>query len=92
METDHFEWNDVKEADVFRRQGFDFWLAARVFDDPNHVDRADRDRPEERTETIGLVDGRLLTVISADGHEGRIRISTAWASDREETDAYFAGE
>jgi uncharacterized DUF497 family protein len=33
METDHFEWDDEKAADVLRRQGVSFSNASRVFDD-----------------------------------------------------------
>ncbi len=90
METDHFEWDDDKAARVLAARAISFWDAARVFEDRRCLHLADRDRPEERTKSIGLVDGRLLTVISADGFERRIAIITVWPSEKGETDAYYA--
>jgi uncharacterized protein len=90
METDHFEWDDEKAADVLRRQGVSFSNASRVFDDGRCLHLADRDRPQERTKSVGSVDGRLLTVISMDGRDGRIRIITVWPSTTGETDDYYS--
>jgi uncharacterized DUF497 family protein len=86
METDDFEWDDDKAADVARRQGVNFWSAVQVFEDPNVMHFQDRDHPETRTKSV--VDDRLITVIWADGGQGRIRIITAWPSTQREMNDY----
>ena len=90
METNDFEWDDDKAAKVLAARGVSFWDASRIFDDPLYIQIPDRDDPEARTNAVGRVDDRLLTMIFTDGLEGRIRIITAWPSTTEETDDFNA--
>jgi uncharacterized DUF497 family protein len=60
-----WDWDDAKNEQNLEKHGFDFWHAARVFDDPNHLiskDRIDPDTGEQRWHAIGRVNGLVITV------------------------------
>jgi len=62
-----FEWDDVKAASNLAKHGVPFAFAARVFLDLGLVD-FDASRPldrEARRKAVGLVDGRVYTVVYA---------------------------
>jgi uncharacterized DUF497 family protein len=81
--------DDDKADLVLKKHGIDFWLAARVFDDAFHVIVLDPSRFEYRWKAIGVVEGRMLTVVHADGGEGRTRLITVWPSTQGEIDDYY---
>jgi uncharacterized protein len=60
-----FEWDDAKALSNFVKHRVEFSYAAAVFLDPRRVD-LDVSRPEDgemRRKTVGIIDGRLLTVV-----------------------------
>ena len=60
-----FEWDDVQEAINRQKRGITFIDAASVFGDPLHLEEGST-RPEygeERRKAIGMVQGRIVTVI-----------------------------
>ena len=58
-----FEWDDDKAEANWRKHRVSFDEAARVFDDPMVFERDDPERNEQRSNAIGLVEGRLLFVV-----------------------------
>ena len=88
MEIDGFEWDDNKAAEVLAARGIAFSVACRVYDDADHLDLPDGTRHEYRWKVVGRVDSQLLTVVFAEGGDGRDRIVTAWYANTVETNAY----
>ena len=92
-----FEWDPEKAASNLRKHGVSFALALRAFADP--LARSEQDRVEdgeERWQTLGMVEGRLLLLIAhtvSEGH-GRgstmevVRIISARQADRRERQRY----
>ena len=78
-----FEWDDKKAKSNFNKHGIRFEEAALVFDDPFAVSEQDRiEHGEQRWQTIGTADGRLLllvahTVSIEDGDTEVVRIISA---------------
>ena len=60
-----FEWDDRKAEANLEKYGIDFVDAARVFLDRFRIERLDerRDYGEDRYQTIGAVEGRVLFVV-----------------------------
>lgn len=89
-----FEWDEVKAASNFKKHGISFDIALRAFADPFALFEQDRiEGGEERWQTIGQVDGRLLLLvahtISDDSGDGGpptevIGIISARKADRKE--------
>lgn len=72
-----FEWDDIKEAINQQKHGLTFNDAALVFRDPRRLEE-DSTRPEygeERRKAIGMVHGRVTTVIFTIRQERRRIIS-----------------
>jgi uncharacterized DUF497 family protein len=68
-----FDWDPAKEAANIGKHGITFNDAATVFDDPLHLTE-DSSRPEhgeERRLAIGVVAGRLITVVYNDRDDRR---------------------
>ena len=60
-----FDWHDAKAAKTETERGITFGFASRVFLDPARID-FDVSRPEEgeeRRKAVGVIDGRLYTVV-----------------------------
>lgn len=73
----HFEWDPDKDEANLAKHGISFVAAARVFDDPSHVE-LDSSKPEHgelRNKAIGVVGSKLFTVIYTDRGEVRRIIS-----------------
>jgi uncharacterized protein len=88
-----FEWDPEKATSNRRKHGVSFDTAVRVFADPFHVSRQDRiEDNEERWQTLGAVEGRVLLVAHTTGNEGEydeiIRIISARAANRRERRQY----
>ena len=80
-----FEWDATKDAENQEKHGISFTAATSVFDDPHHLEE-DSTKPEygeERKRAIGMVQGRLVTVIDTDRPTGRRSISARRARDNE---------
>lgn len=58
-----FKWDKAKAAANLRKHGVSFETAVRVFADPLHLTAPDRvEDYEQRWQTLGMVEGRLLLV------------------------------
>jgi len=78
MNDNGFEWDDAKDAQNYADHGVTFDTARRVFADPFATERLDdrEDYGEDRYVIIGMVDGRLLSVVYT-LRNGSIRIISA---------------
>jgi uncharacterized protein len=86
-----YEWNSGKAAQNERKHGVSFEEAITVFLDPLAVtfDDPDHSMGERRFITIGTsTNQRLLFVAHADIDEDRVRMISARATTRRETNAY----
>ncbi|MDR2945401.1 MAG: BrnT family toxin [Candidatus Adiutrix sp.] len=64
MET-IFEWDTIKAKSNFKKHRVSFETAVRAFADPWALIELDRvEDGEERWQTLGLVDGRLLLLVA----------------------------
>ena len=84
-----FEWDDRKAEANLEKHGIDFVDAARVFLDRFRIERLDerRDYGEDRYQTIGAVEGRVLFVVYADRGDA-YRLISARSATRRERRAY----
>lgn len=60
-----FEWDDLKAESNLAKHGVPFAYAVRVFLDPDLTD-FDASKPEDgevRRKAVGVIDGRLFTVV-----------------------------
>lgn len=73
-----FEWSDAKDAANKVKHGIGFARASNVFNDVFAIERIDdrQDYGEERYIVIGMVEGRLLSVVYTTRGEA-IRIISA---------------
>ena len=86
-----YEWDSVKAAQNERKHGVSFEEAITVFLDPlaTTFDDPDHSTGERRFVTIGTsTNQRLLFVAHADIGEDRVRMISARATTRQETNAY----
>lgn len=90
-----FEWDPSKAERNARKHGISFDLALRVFADPLAWSEQDRiEGGEQRWQTIGMVEGRLLLLVAhtwIDDDEGSIeviRIISAREATRRERRRY----
>jgi uncharacterized DUF497 family protein len=86
-----FEWDDAKAESNEAKHGVPFNFALRVFFDPQHVDfdvsrEADG---EARRKVVGMIHGRLYTVVFTQ-RSMRVRIISARRSNRSEEVRYGA--
>lgn len=56
-------WSEEKNAVNRRKHGLDFETAMLVFDDPLAASRRDYYPYEERWQTIGIIDDKLIVVV-----------------------------
>jgi uncharacterized DUF497 family protein len=90
METDRFEWDDLKAAENLAKHAVSFDYAATVFDDraARQVPDRRRDYGEDRLKLIGRAwNGRLLTVIFTERGD-RIRLISARLASQKERNFY----
>jgi uncharacterized DUF497 family protein len=60
-----FEWDPTKAANNLRKHGVSFPTATRVFTDPYALVELDRiENGEQRWQTIGVVEGVLMLMVS----------------------------
>ena len=80
-----FEWDDAKASANEAKHGVSFRYAASIFLDPDRVD-LDTSRPEDREDrrkVIGVIDGRLFTVVYTLRGRAMRLISARRANDQE---------
>ena len=78
-----FEWTETKRRSNIEKHGIDFVDAIRLFDGQYSVFRSDREG-EKRFGAVGLVHGRVVTVIYHDREDVRRIISARRARTDEE--------
>jgi uncharacterized protein len=84
-----FGWDKANADGNFRRHNVTFEAATRVFEDPFYVDEIDdrEDYGEERSNIIGMADGRLL-VVTYTLRSGVTRIISARLAEPRESRRY----
>jgi hypothetical protein len=89
MQSDEFEWDDVKAEANLRKHKISFREARRVFDDPFAVidQEVSEDYGEDRFLATGLVEGLLVSVAYTERGD-RIRIISARKANNNEQRAY----
>ena len=87
-----FEWDSDKAALNWRKHTVDFEDAAKVFDDPNRIERFDDEHShdEDRWITIGKVKDILFVVYTE--RIDAIRLISARRATAQERSDYYAGE
>lgn len=91
MRGDYFEWDDQKAVSNLAKHGISFEDALRALLDENVCDHGvDLHAGETRYINIGMVDGVVLQVVTADGDNGRERLISARKATKNEHKAYFA--
>jgi uncharacterized DUF497 family protein len=85
----NFKWDPDKAARNYREHKVTFQAATRVFDDPFAIDEIDdrEDYGEERSNILGMVEGRLLFVTYA-LRRGDTRIISARSAEPHERRKY----
>jgi uncharacterized protein len=84
-----FEWDDAEAASNLAKHGVRFESAVRIFFDNARVD-IDVSRgadAEVRRKAIGIIDGRLFTVVYTE-RQGIVRIISARRSNVKESRSY----
>ena len=87
-----FEWDAAKDAANFAKHKIRFEQAIAIFADPLRIERIDkrRDYGEERRQTIGRVDDRVILVVYTTRGD-RIRLISARRAHDHEERAYREG-
>jgi len=90
MEVEDLEWDDAKRESVFNERGIDFADAVSVFNDV-HLTAPDmrKDYGEERFNTMGLLDGRSLVVVSHTPRGSKTRIITMRKANERERERFW---
>ena len=81
-----FEWDDGKAEANEAKHGVTFAFASRVFLDEDRLE-LDASRPQEgeqRSKTVGMIDGRIYTVVFTWRGKVRRLISARRSNGREE--------
>lgn len=87
--TVEFEWDEKKRESNIRKHGLDFADCKAVFAGYTvTVEDTRADYGEQRFVTIGLVKGRVVSVVHAESDE-KIRIISARKATRREQEAFF---
>jgi uncharacterized protein len=89
-----FTWDERKNRVNTQKHGLGFEIAIRVFDDPYHLTRQDREvEGEPRWQTIGMVDGGPLLLVAHTVAEDEevIHVISARKATRRERSIYAQG-
>jgi uncharacterized DUF497 family protein len=84
-----FEWDDAKARGNLAKHGVPFEYAARVFLDPDRVefDASRSEDAETRWKTVGMIEGKLFTVVFTE-RTGARRIISGRRANAKECRAY----
>lgn len=87
-----FEWDaDKEKLNIEKHDGITFRMAAKVFSDSKRIEKYDAWHSlagEDRWNVIGMVE-RVLFVVYTEVSDGRTRIISARAANKEETNEYY---
>lgn len=88
-----YEWDEQKATVNFAKHGVSFTAAARALEDPRRVELVDDryDYGEERIQTLGMDQGRILFVATTMPDENVCRIISARKATRHEQEKYLQG-
>ncbi len=79
------EWDEAKREETLRERGLDFADAEAVFSGPTVAFRDERrEYGEDRTNTIGFLDGRMVVVVWTQRGGARRITSMRKANEREQ--------
>jgi uncharacterized DUF497 family protein len=79
-----FSWDPRKSETCLKERGFDFALAARLFEGPTFERKDGRhDYGETRFQTMGRIEGRLFVVVYVQRGNVKYIISARRAHERE---------
>lgn len=85
-----FEWDERKRRSNLRKHGLDFGECAAVFAGPVITASDDRyDYGETRYNTLGLLHGRVVSVVHTEEDGGLTRIISLRKADKDEQAYYF---
>jgi uncharacterized DUF497 family protein len=85
-----FEWDERKRRSNLRKHGLDFRDCAALFTGPVVTVLDDRyDYGEARYHTLGLLDGRVVSVVHTEDDSGLTRIISLRKADKDEQTYYF---
>jgi uncharacterized protein len=84
-----FEWDDAKAKSNKVKHDLSFEDASQVFFDPNHmIEASSRETDnEERFKVVGMVKGRILTLVFT-YRDNRVRVISARRSRSQEEGKY----
>ncbi len=83
------EWDEAKRRKNLRKHGIDFMGCEQIFRGATlTVEHSRRDYGESRFVTIGVLEGRTVTVVHTETHH-TIRIISIRKATRNEQRAYF---
>ncbi len=88
FEFSGFEWNNEKAESNWHRHGIDFEDAAGIFRGPV-VAQPQSEKGEDHWKSIGLSNGRELTVIFTE-RKRNCRLISSWRSTRSERKWFYA--
>lgn len=90
MEMEDLEWDEAKRERVLRERGIDFADAASVFNNV-HLTAPDNraDYGEQRFNTMGLLAGRIVVVISHTPRGRKTRIITMRKANERERERFW---
>jgi hypothetical protein len=88
-----FEWDERKRRTNLEKHGVDFAAATKVFEDPNLLERLDRQRDygEPRFQAIGVA-GDVVLFVAYTLRSGKIRIISARRATRNERKRYVQAQ
>jgi len=85
-----FEWDECKRRSNLRRHGLDFADCGTVFSGPTVTRVDDRfDYGEPRYRTLGLINGRVVSVAHTGDDDGVVRIISLRKAVKHEQALYF---
>lgn len=84
-----FVWDPIKAKANWKKHKVPFEIAALVFKDGFAIDEFDDHPDEERWCRLGMVEGRILSVIYT-MRGGQTRLISARLATRQEKDRYYA--
>jgi len=90
-----FAWDEAKNRSNQAKHGIDFHVAARVFGDPQRLERYDpgHNEDEDRWIVIGMVAPSVLVVIYTERQGGEVvRIVSARQANEKERREYYQSQ
>jgi uncharacterized DUF497 family protein len=83
-----FEWDEAKRRSNITKHGIDFQRALQMFDGRPRLDIGSPRRGEERSLSVAILDGRLVTIVWVWRNDDMIRIISVRRARRAEEGQY----